>query len=109
MIQALDTAWLYAFASHPDAHSKAYYTLFVDSPGSRGRQVLATISLSYMYTDRGGAGCMVKSYTPPFGPPMEHKDFAVNSLWAPNAIAVTYFLSVNGAEAYGQANLFYLS
>ncbi|RJF93950.1 hypothetical protein [Sphingomonas cavernae] len=108
MLQNLDTAWLYCFSSTPGTHHKTYFTLFVDRAGSNGREILATISLSYLFTDRGGAGAMVKSYTPPFGTPFEHKDFAVNSLWAPDAIAVTYFLSVNGAEAYAQANLFYL-
>lgn len=109
MLQQLDTAWLYCFASAPDVHNKTYFTLFVDREGSNGREILATISLSYLFADRGGAGAMVKSYTPPFGLSQEHKDFAVNSLWAPNAIAVTYFLSVNGAEAYAQANLIYLN
>jgi hypothetical protein len=45
--------------------------------------------------------------TPPFGPPAEFHDFAVNSFFAQQAISVTFGLSARGAEAYAQANVFF--
>lgn len=108
MLQSLSTAWLYAYSSGAGATSRAYYTVFT---GNRnGREILATISLSHLTTLSGlGAGAWIGYVTPPFGPPAEFHDFAVNSLYWPNAIAVTFRLNARGAEAYAQANLFYLS
>ena len=54
-----------------------------------------------------GAGAWIRSVTPPFGPPAEFHDFAVNSFFAPQAISVTYALSARGAEAFAQGNLFF--
>jgi hypothetical protein len=106
MIQTMSTAWLYAYSSDQSATARAYHTVFTGD--SNGRPVMATVSLSYLTTLSGsGGGALVKSVTPPFGPPLEFNDFAVNSTFSPNAIAVTFGLSARGAEAYAQANVFF--
>ena len=106
MIKTLDTAWLYAYSPNADTPQYTYYTVFT---GARnGAPVLATISLSYLTTlSTLGAGAWIRSVTPPFGPPLDFHDFAVNSFFFPQAIAITFGLSARGAEAYAQANVFY--
>lgn len=106
MIQAMSTAWLYAYSPNADSPQYTYYTVYTGR--GNGRAVLATISLSYLTTLSGfGAGAWIRSVTPPFGPPADFHDFAVNSFFAQQAIAVTFGLSARGAEAYAQANVFY--
>jgi hypothetical protein len=80
MIQTMNTAWLYAYSPNGDSPQYTYYTVYT---GNRnGRAVLATISLSYLTTLSGlGAGAWIRSVTPPFGPPADFHDFAVNSFF----------------------------
>lgn len=106
MIKDLSTVWLYAYSSNASAQSVAYHTVYTGAPN--GRPILATVSLSYLTTlSTVGAGAWIRSVTPPFGPPAEFHDFAVNSFYANQAIAVTFGLSARGAEAYAQGNVFY--
>lgn len=106
MIQTMSTAWLYAYSPNADSPQYTYYTVYT---GNRnGAAVFATISLSYLTSLSGlGAGAWIRSVTPPFGPPADFHDFAVNSFFAQQAISVTFGLSARGAEAYAQANVFY--
>jgi hypothetical protein len=108
MIETMDTVWLYAFSPNADNTSRAYFTVFT---GKReGRPIMATVSLSYLTTlSSYGAGALIKSVTPPFGPPAEFNDFAMNSVFWPNAIAVTFSLSARASEAYAQGNVFYFA
>jgi hypothetical protein len=106
MIQDLSTAWLYAYSPNANTPTVTYHTVFTGDPN--GRAVFATVSLSYLTTlSTLGAGAWIRSVAPPFGPPAEFHDFAVNSFFAPQAISVTYALSARGAEAFAQGNLFF--
>ncbi len=107
MIKTLDTAWLYAYSPNAGSPQYTYFTVFT---GARnGAPVFATISLSYLTTlSTLGAGAWIRSVTPPFGPSIDFHDFAVNSFFFQQAISVTFGLSARGAEAYAQANVFYL-
>ena len=110
MIQEIETVWLYAYSPQVGRHSKAYYTLYFGRLLVRGREVLATISLSYLATlNKGGAGALIKEYRTSFGAPVKFTDFAANSVYAPDAISLTFGLSATGAESYAQGNLYYLS
>lgn len=108
MIDTMDTVWLYAFSPNAGHTTHAYHTVFT---GNRdGRAIMATVSLSYLTTLSGyGAGALIRSWTPPFGPSAEFLDFAANSVFAPNAIAVTFGLSARASEAYAQGNVFYFT
>jgi hypothetical protein len=106
MIKDMSTVWLYAYSPNAATPSVAYHTVYTGAPN--GRPILATVSLSYLTTlSTMGAGAWIRSVTPPFGPPAEFHDFAVNSFYAGQAIAVTFGLSARGAEAYAQGNVFY--
>jgi hypothetical protein len=106
MIQTLNTAWLYAYSPNGSTPALAYHTVFTGNPN--GRAIFATVSLSHLTTLNSlGAGAWIRSVTPPFGPPAEFHDFAVNSFFAPQAIAVTFGLSARGSEAYAQGNVFF--
>jgi hypothetical protein len=106
MVQDLNTVWLYAYSPDAETPSYAYYTVFT---GDRnGRAIYATVSLSYLTTLATlGAGAWIRNVTPPFGPPAEFHDFAVNSYYADQAISVTFGLAARGAEAYAQGNVFF--
>ena len=110
MIWGVYTAWLYSYSPTAGAQNDTFYTVFVDGPRQpkmNGQSVLAQISLSYLTTlSEQGAGALVHSYTPPFGPDVEFHDFKYNSVWAPNALSVTFGLSASGAESYAQATIF---
>ena len=110
MIWGMYTAWLYSYSSTPGNQQDTFYTAFLDGPREpkmNGQSVMAQISLSYLTTlSEQGAGALVHSYTPPFGPDVEFHDFKYNSVWAPNALAVTFALSASGAEAYAQGTIF---
>jgi hypothetical protein len=109
MIQDIATAWLYAYSSDASTQARAVHTVFVARGETNGREVLAQTSLSYLTTLSGfGAGAWVRSYTPPFGPPAEFFDFKHNSLYAPNAIAITFALNARAAEAYALGTIFFL-
>jgi len=111
-IEDIITVWLYAYSSKADSTAAAFHTVFVATEAqqrSRGRAVLAQTSLSYLAAlPKCGAGTLVTSYTPPFGPPFVTKDFKDNSLFAPNAIAVTFELAARGSEAYASGTIFLL-
>ena len=110
MLHDIDAVWLYAYSPRVGEPTKAYYTLYFGRLLERGRAVMATVSLSYLATlSTGGAGARIKDYRTSFGGLVPFADFAVNSVYAPDAISVTYALSANGAEGYAQGNLFYLS
>jgi hypothetical protein len=106
MIQTMSTVWLYAYSPNAGTPTATYHTVFT---GDRnGRAIFATVSLSYLTTlSTLGAGAWIRSVTPPFGPPADFHDFAVNSFFAPQATAVTFGLSARGAEAYAQGNVFF--
>ena len=107
MIQTMETAWLYAYSPDANTPISAYHTVYTGDPNN-GRAIFATVSLSYLTTlSTLGAGAWILDVTPPFGPPAEFHDFAVNSFFAPQAIAVTFGLSARGAEAYAQGNVFF--
>ena len=107
MIQTMATAWLYAFSPDADNPAFAYYTIFTDNPPN-GRAVYATCSLNYLTTvTTYGAGTWIRSVTPPFGPPQEFHDFAVNSFFGDQVLGVTYGLSARAAEGYAQCNMFF--
>ena len=106
MITDINNVWLYAFSPDTNTPSKAYFTIFTGN--SNGRAVYANISLSYLAAlSTGGAGALIKSWTPPFGPDVVNSDFADNALFAPNAIAVTFAMTAQGAEAYAQGYVFF--
>lgn len=108
MIQSLSTVWLYSYSPSGGSPSNAYYTVYTGG-APNGRPIFATISLSYLTTiSTLGGGARISSVTPPFGPPAEYNDFAVNSIYAGQAIAVTFALNARGAEAYAQGTVFYL-
>ena len=108
MIETMDTVWLYAFSPNAGHTSRAYFTVFTGS--RRGREIMATVSLSYLTTLSGyGAGALIKSVTAPFGPPADFTDFAMNSVYWPNALAVTFGLSARASEAYAQGNVYYFA
>jgi hypothetical protein len=107
MIRDMSTVWLYAYSSNPASPSNTYYTVYTGG-APNGRAIFATVSLSYLTTiSTFGAGARIGSVTPPFGPPAQYNDFAVNSIYAGQAIAVTFVLNARGAEAYAQGNVFY--
>ena len=107
MVQGLSTAWLYDYSPNANTPTYTYHTVYTGDPN--GRRILATIGLSYLTTlSTLGAGAWIRSVTPPFGPPAEFHDFAVNSFFAQQAISVTFGLSARGAEAYAQANVFFV-
>jgi hypothetical protein len=106
MIRDMTTVWLYSYSPNADTPSNAYHTVYTGDPN--GRAVFATVALSYLTTiTKLGAGARIRSVTPPFGPPAEYFDFAYNSIYAGQAIAVTFTLNARGAEAYAQGNMFY--
>jgi hypothetical protein len=76
-----------------DQHN-AFYTVFVDGPRepkTNGQSLLAQISLSYLTTlSEGGAGALVHSYTPPFGPDAEFHDYKFSRFdrWSLSAIGI---------------------
>jgi hypothetical protein len=107
MIKDMSTVWLYAYSSNAGTPAVTYHTVFTGG-APNGRAIFATVSLSYLTTLNAlGGGAWIRSVTPPFGPPAEFFDFAVNSKYAGQAIAVTFGLSARGAEAYAQGNVFY--
>jgi hypothetical protein len=107
MIQSMSTAWLYAYSPDANTPSQAYYTIYTNNPPN-GRAVMATVSLNYLTTlNSYGGGTWIRSVTPPFGPPAEFHDFAVNSFFGQQVLAVTYGLSTRAAEGYAQCNMFF--
>ncbi|QIF04621.1 hypothetical protein [Roseimicrobium sp. ORNL1] len=107
MIHNLNTAWLYAYSPNANTPSTAYHTVYTGS-APNGRAIFATVSLSHLTTlNAMGAGAWIRSVTPPFGPPAEFHDFAHNSHYSGQVIAVTFALSARGAEAFAQASVFY--
>ena len=110
MLQDMQTVWLYAYSPRIGQDSKTYYTVYMGRLLGSSREVMATTALSYLTTlSGGGAGTLIKNYRTRFGALHSFTDFAMNSVYVPDAIAVTFGLSANGAEAYAQGNLFYLS
>jgi hypothetical protein len=110
MIQGIQTVWLYAYSPQVGRESKTYYTVYMGRLLGESREVMATTSLSYLTSlNAAGAGTLIKNYRTRFGALHSFTDFAMNSVYVPDAIAVTFGLSANGAEAYAQGNLFYLS
>ena len=88
----------------------ALYTVYVSGPREpkvNGQAVLAQISLSYLTTlSEEGAGALVRSYTPPFGPDVEFLDFANNSIYAEQCLSVTFELNAYAAESYAAATIY---
>ena len=112
MVYSVSTAWLYAYSSSAAQQQDTFYTVFVSGPREpaiNGQAVLAQIALSYMTTLSGeGAGALVHSYSPPFGPDVEFHDFKYNSIFSNQCLAVTFDLSAHAAEAYALATIFVL-
>lgn len=110
MIYDISTAWLYAYSSNGAQQQNTFYTVFVSGPrqpSDNGQEVLAQTCLSYLTTlSEQGAGTMVHSYTPPFGPDAEFHDFKYNSIRVNQCLAVTFVLSATGSEAYALATVF---
>jgi len=110
MIWGMYTAWLYSYSSTVGDQQDTFYTVFVDGPREpkvNGQSILAQISLSYLTSaSQGGAGALVHSYTPPFGPDVVFHDFKYNAVWEDEALSVTFGLNSNGAEAYAQGTVF---
>lgn len=111
-IENILTCWLYAYSPNEGVNSSAFHTVFVATTPehrTRGRAILAQTALSYLTAvATRGAGALVTSFTPPFGPPVVTKDFKDNSLYAPNAIAVTFELSAVAAESWSTGIVFLL-
>ncbi|MBV8406640.1 MAG: hypothetical protein JOY64_03350 [Alphaproteobacteria bacterium] len=108
MIQDMDTVWLYAFSPNSGSPVTAYYTIYTSGGNLNGRPVYATVALNYLVSvDSWGAGAWIRDVTPPFGPPLEFHDFAVNSYFYDQTLSVTFGLSATAAEAYAQGNIFY--
>lgn len=109
-IYDIATAWLYAYSSTGNQQQSTFYTVFVSGPrqpSDNGQEVLAQTCLSYLTTlSQEGAGTLVYSYTPPFGPDVEFHDFKYNSLRIDQCQAVTFELSATGSEAYALATIF---
>lgn len=109
MVDSIATAWLYAYSPRAEQPVHTLHTVFVSGPREKqnGQAVLAEISLSYLTTvSKQGAGALVRSYTPPFGPDWESVDFKDNSVYVPQCLSVTFELSATAAEAYAQATIF---
>ena len=111
-IEGIATCWLYAYSSHESAPTAAFHTVFVATNPEqqrRGRAILAQTSLSYLTcVTTHGAGALVTSFTPPFGPPFVTKDFKDNSLFAAQAISVTFELAASAAESWSLGTVFLL-
>lgn len=111
-IEKIVTCWLYAYSPQASAPQHTFHTVFVaTTPDERhnGRAILAQTSLSHLTAvTTYGAGALVSSYTPPFGPPWVSKDFKDNSLYAPQAISVTFELAATAAEAWSLGTVFLL-
>jgi hypothetical protein len=111
-IENIVTCWLYAYSSSASAPQHTFHTVFVATNAEQrhnGRAILAQTSLSYLtcVTTRG-AGALVSSFTPPFGPPWVTKDFKDNSLFTPQAMSVTFELAATAAEAWSLGTIFLL-
>lgn len=110
MIYDISTAWLYAYSPDAADPSYAYFTVFVSGPrqpADNGQAILAQTSLSYLAAvEKQGAGATIHSYTPPFGPDVEFHDFKYNSIFEDEALAVTFELVANAAEAYSAATVY---
>ena len=111
-IDQIATVWLYAYSSHYTATSPTFHTVFVATTPEQqrnGRPVLAQVSLSYVTSvTTWGGGALVTGFTPPFGPPFVTKDFKDNSLYAPQATAVTFQLVAKAAELYAVGTIYLL-
>jgi hypothetical protein len=111
-IENILTCWLYAYSPQASAPQHSFHTVFVATNAEQrhnGRAILAQTSLSYLTcVTTYGAGALVSSYTPPFGPPWVSKDFKDNSLYAPQAISVTFELAATAAEAWALGTVFLL-
>ena len=111
-IENILTCWLYAYSPNPNAPAHTFHTVFVATNAEqrqRGRAILAQTSLSYLTcVTTHGAGALVSGFTPPFGPPWVTKDFKDNSLYAPQAISVTFQLAATAAEAWSSGTVFLL-
>ena len=112
IIEDIATVWQYSYSPSADKPSQAYHTVYVattDEERRRGRAIIAQTGLSYLTSlNSYGAGALISSYTPPFGPPPVSTDFKDNSLYAPQAIAVTFQLSAFAAEAYAAGTIYLL-
>jgi len=111
-IENIVTTWLYAFSPQASAPQHTFHTVFVATNAEHrhnGRPILAQTSLSYLtcVTTRG-AGALVSSVTPPFGPPWTTTDFKDNSVFAPQALAVTFELAATAAESWSLGTVFLL-
>jgi hypothetical protein len=111
-IEDIVTIWQYSYSPNAATPSQAYYTVYVattDEQRRRGRPIIAQTSLSYLTClSSWGAGALISSYTPPFGPPPVTTDFKDNSLRVSQAIAVTFQLSAFAAEAYAAGTVYLL-
>ena len=111
-IENILTCWLYAYSPQASAPQHAFHSVFVATNAEQrhnGRPILAQTSLSHLTSATTyGAGALVSSYTPPFGPPWVSKDFKDNSLYAPQAISVTFELAATAAEAWSIGTVFLL-
>ena len=111
-IDDIVTCWLYAYSSHHTKPAHTFHTVFVATNAEeqqRGRAILAQTSLSYLTNvTTHGAGALVSGFTPPFGPPWTTKDFKDNSLYTPQAIAVTFQLAAYSAESWSLGTVFLL-
>ena len=111
-IDGILTCWLYAYSPNESTPTAAFHTVFVamnQEQRTRGRAILAQTALSYLTcVSKRGAGALVTSFTPPFGPPFVTKDFKDNSLYAPQAIAVTFELAAVAAESWSTGIVFLL-
>jgi hypothetical protein len=108
MIKDVYTAWLYAFSPNADNPQFTNYT--VQLPQVPGQRVVAQIALSHMAAvAMRGAGAVIKSYTPPFGPEFVFpSDFKYNNVYIENCWAVTFELAATAAEAYAVGTIFIL-
>lgn len=111
-IDNIVTCWLYAFSSQASAPQHTFHTVFVATNAEQrhnGRAILAQTSLSYLTcVSTRGAGALVSSFTPPFGPPWVTTDFKDNSLYAPQALSVTFELAATAAESWSLGTVFLL-
>lgn len=110
IIRNVQTVWLYAFSPRLGEERKAYFTVFAAKKEGGPQTVMATTALSYLTSlDGAGAGTLIKDVTTVSGGLEVFTDFVINSVLRVDTISLSWGLSANGAEAYAQGNLFYLS
>ena len=96
MVQYIVPVWAYAYSSDYQVAEKAYVTVPLS-----GQSVYVQVALSFLTSvTMHGAGALIKSYTPPFGPDIEFNDFKYNGMYIRECWGVTFELSAVASEAY---------